>query len=107
MLTFGILSNEKKPNKRLDTCINSILKQNIPEFKIIVIHSFKVNKINNNNIIYNQRNIPFPEKKKQIFLENIKLGNYILVLKDYHYLDDNWYKNILKHNYHHHIFYFH
>lgn len=49
-ITFGILSNENKPNINLNKLMNSILLQNIPisNYEIIVVHSYDIKKNHKN-----------------------------------------------------------
>ena len=90
--TFGIITTNKIDNKVFD----SIYKQQIPKFEIIVVGG---NNTSNSNLIH----IPFNEnegkftKKKNIITKEAKYEN-IVFMHDYISLDDNWYKGFKNFN---------
>lgn len=95
--TFGIISN-KESDKYLNTLIESIIKQNIENYEIIIV--------GDNNLNYTEENInliPFDEsfkkgwitKKKNLITVNAKYEN-IVYLHDYLKLDKNWYDGFKK-----------
>lgn len=93
--TFGIITDGRN-EIFINTIIDSIEKQNIPNYEIIVVGG---NNILRDNVIH----IPFDEsikskwitKKKNIITENSKYEN-IVYLHDYIYLEDGWYEGFLK-----------
>ena len=104
-ITFCILSNEFAPNYLLNSLIDSILIQNIPEFEILVAYSD--GKIKKNTTCKNIRYFPVKKmssrvnhnkklmqhKKRKLMTSKAKYDN-IIFLKDYHILDTNWYSQI-------------
>lgn len=103
-ITFGIMTNEQKPNTNLNSLINSIIKQNIPRYEILIAHSpVKINIVKNkrikyfkvNDVILKGKNAQSFTKssKKTCLIKNAKC-RYIILLKEYHILDDNWYSEI-------------
>ena len=92
-ITFGIITHNNIDNVNL--IINSIEKQCIPDYEVIVVGSDNVNR---NNTI----SIPFDEtifagwitKKKNIITQMAKY-DIIVYTHDYIILDDNWYNGML------------
>lgn len=108
-ISFCILSNELAPNKLLNSLIESILSQNIPDFEILIAYSEgKIKKNNTSRNIYyfpvkkqsskvNHNKKLEQHKKRQIMTRHAKYEN-IIFLKDYHILHKGWYNNIKMHN---------
>lgn len=88
--TFGIITDGNY-DKNINTIIDSIESQNIPNYEIIIVGNSKI--IRNNTKV-----IPFDEnikpkwitRKKNIITENAKYEN-VVYLHDYIYLLDSWY----------------
>ena len=99
-LTFGICTIEEN-KEQLERLIESILKQNIPEYEIIIVGSKPISNYEfNGNIKF----VEFDEsikngwitKKKNLITSRAKYNN-IVYLHDYLLLDENWYLGLLKH----------
>lgn len=95
--TFGIITS-KESNQWVPQMIESIKKQNIPNYEIIIVGESGVE--DDAHI----KNIPFDEsikakwitKKKNLITQNAKYDN-IVYTHDYHIFDDNWYQGYLAH----------
>jgi hypothetical protein len=96
--TFGIITTPQT-NIFIESIIHSIVKQNIPNYEIIIIGTITpLENIDKRVII-----IPFDEsiypgwitKKKNLITENAKYEN-IVFLHDYVGFDDGWYDGFLK-----------
>jgi hypothetical protein len=93
--TFGIITDGNNEN-RINFIIDSIEKENIPNYEIILVGG---NNIIRNNVVH----IPFDEtikpkwitRKKNLITENAKYEN-IVYMHDYVYLEDDWYNGYLK-----------
>jgi glycosyltransferase involved in cell wall biosynthesis len=92
--TFGIItvSNE---NNFIDSIIDSIERQNIPNYEIIVVGDFKTNR-NFTRVIKFDETIKknWITRKKNIITNEAKYDN-IVYLHDYIKFNDNWYKGQL------------
>jgi len=94
--TFGIITHD---NKYIREMVDSIYRQNIPIFEIIIIGGSELDIYKDANITH----IPFDEtikpmwitKKKNLITEHAKYEN-IVYLHDYIILLDDWYKGFLK-----------
>ena len=92
--TFGIITNS---GIYLETIIESIKNQKIPKYEIIIVGNCNI--LSNDNV----RVIPFDEsikpnwvnRKKNIVCEMAKYDN-IVMLHDYIYFMDGWYKGFLE-----------
>ena len=92
--TFGVVTGGDV--SWVNRLIDSVEKQNIPEYEIIIVGGTPIDR---RNVIY----IPFDEsiklkwitKKKNLITENAKYEN-IVYMHDYICLDDNWYDGYLK-----------
>ena len=94
--SFGIITSPDSKND-INLIINSIRKQNIPNYEIIIVGSIKNDFDNDVKVIEFDESIKpgWITKKKNIITS---LSNYenIVYLHDYVYLDDDWYKGYLK-----------
>jgi hypothetical protein len=96
--TFGIITTPQT-NIFIESIIHSIVKQNIPNYEIIIIGAVNPPEHINERVII----IPFDEtvhpgwitKKKNLITENAKYEN-IVFLHDYIGFDDGWYDGFLK-----------
>ncbi len=93
--TFGIITDGNSTNK-LNIIINSIEKENIPNYEIIIVGGEKIEKENIIHIPFNENIKPkWITKKKNIITENAKYEN-IVYMHDYVKLEEDWYKGYLK-----------
>ena len=91
--SFGIITNN---NNYLNDIINSIYKQNIENFEIILIGNSNIKEDNIKNISFDEsKKNNWITKKKNLITENSSYDN-IVFLHDYIIFDDNWYKGFLK-----------
>jgi hypothetical protein len=96
--TFGIITTPQT-NIFIESIIHSIVKQNIPNYEIIIIGTITPPENIDEKVII----IPFDEsiypgwitKKKNLITENAKYEN-IVFLHDYVGFDDGWYDGFLK-----------
>lgn len=99
--TFGIITNINSC-EYMNTIINSIHRQNIPNYEIIIIGSINTDLIQN---LKNTRIFAFNEtirrhwitKKKNLIIE---LSNYenIVLLHDYILFEEGWYNGFIQFN---------
>jgi hypothetical protein len=97
--TFGIITN--KNIRSVNLIIDSIEKQNIPDYEIIVVGIDKISientsRKNTKYISFNENIYPgWITKKKNIITQEAVYEN-IVYMHDYIVLDDNWYNGFLK-----------
>ena len=93
--TFGVVTGGDV--SWINRLIDSVEKQNIPNYEIIIVGG---NPINRKNVVH----VPFDEnqtkkmwitRKKNLITENAKYEN-IVYLHDYIRLEDGWYEGFLK-----------
>ncbi|HSW76554.1 MAG TPA: glycosyltransferase family A protein [Candidatus Saccharimonadales bacterium] len=95
--TFGIITDGNNKDEFINKIIESIFKQNIPHYEIIIVGQCH---INNNDMI---TIISFDEtikpawitRKKNIICQQAKYENIVL-MHDYIVLHDDWYQGYLK-----------
>lgn len=93
--TFGIITGGNTENN-INIIINSIEKQKIPNYEIIIVGDCKINRKNTIIIPFDERIKPmWITKKKNIITQNAKYEN-IVYLHDYVYFLDGWYDGFLK-----------
>lgn len=93
--SFGIITNGENDHY-IEKIIESIYKQNIPNYEIIIVGNTKVKGINIVNINFSENQVPkWITRKKNIITENANYEN-IVFLHDYIKLEDNWYEGQLK-----------
>lgn len=93
--TIGIITSEDK-EKQLNFIIDSIEKQKIPNYEIVLVGG---DGINRDNVVH----IPFDElqkdawitRKKNLITENAKYDN-IVYMHDYLFFEDGWYDGFVK-----------
>jgi len=93
--TFGVVTGGGSDNW-INKLIDSIEKQNIPNYEIVIVGGDNVDR---KNVVH----IPFDEsikpkwitKKKNLITKHAKYEN-VVYMHDYIYLDDNWYGGFLK-----------
>ena len=94
--TFGIITNGANDNN-LNKIIDSINKNNIPNFEIIIVGNTTIQASDKITVSsFNETIKPaWITKKKNIIAKNAKYENVVL-LHDYIIFDDNWYNGFLK-----------
>jgi hypothetical protein len=94
--TFGIITLGDYDNFIIQI-IESIKKNNIPNYEIIIVGNTKIKETDNIIVIPFNENIKpgWITKKKNIIVLNAKFENIVL-LHDYVELCDNWYEGFLK-----------
>lgn len=91
--TFGIITNDVE---NINFIIDSVEKQNISNYEIIIIGNINVERENVITISFDETIKPmWITKKKNLITQNAKYEN-IVYMHDYVYLDDNWYNGYLK-----------
>ena len=93
--TFGIITSPNS-NTYINTIIESIVKNNIPNYEIIIVGDVKINETDKITVINFDENIKagWITRKKNIIVEKAIYENIVL-LHDYVMLDENWYKGFL------------
>jgi len=94
--TFGIITDGNNDNF-IDIIIDSIEKNNIPNYEIIIVGNTKIKNSDNIKIIFFDETIKpgWITRKKNIISINSKYENIVL-LHDYIKLNDDWYNGFLK-----------
>lgn len=94
--TFGIITCGGHDNF-IAKIIESIIKNNIPNYEIIIVGNTKITETDKIKIIHFNENIKagWITRKKNIIVLNAKYENIVL-LHDYVKLGDNWYEGFLK-----------
>jgi hypothetical protein len=94
--TFGIITDGFS-DIYIEQIIDSIRKNYIEKYEIIIVGNTKINKTNNIIIIYFDETIKnkWITRKKNIIIENAKYENIVL-LHDYIIFDNNWYNGFIK-----------
>jgi len=92
--TFGIITGGN--DKNLNIIVDSIEKQNIPEYEIIIVGDSNINRTNTKVITFDETiKKMWITRKKNIITENAKYEN-IVYMHDYIVLCDNWYEGFLE-----------
>lgn len=93
--SFGIATDYSDTN-RLDEIVQSIRNLKIPNYEILMIgNGERHNEIDVNYINFNDGNINWITKKKNILASESKYDNIVL-FHDYYVFDSEWYSNFLK-----------
>lgn len=94
--TFGIITGGITDNL-VDKTIESILKQKISNFEIIIcgIYNGKYRKNKNVKLIYFDCPLPWITRKKNLICEKAKYEN-LMIIHDHISLKDNWYSGMKK-----------
>lgn len=91
--TFGIITNNNPSSVNL--IIDSIEKQNIPEYEIILVGIENIKRKHTQCIFFNENVVPgWITKKKNIITQHAKYEN-IVYMHDYIVLEDHWYNGFL------------
>ena len=99
MITFGIITNKGHHSSdqeyRLSSFIDSVEKQNIPEYEILIVGDYQSNRKSVKCIEFDETIKPkWITKKKNIITQNAKY-DIIVYLHDYIILDNYWYQGWL------------
>jgi len=94
--TFGIITTGENDNY-INIIIDSIYKNNIPNFEIIIVGNTSIKATEKITILYFNEDIKpgWITKKKNIIAKNAKYENLVL-LHDYIKLDIDWYNGFLQ-----------
>ena len=94
--TFGIITLGDSDNY-INAIIDSIYKNNIPNFEIIIVGNTKTTNTNKIQIIHFNENekAGWITRKKNIIVQQAKYENVVL-LHDYITLGENWYEGFLQ-----------
>ena len=92
--TFGIITNNNISSVNL--IIDSIEKQNISEYEIIIVGIENIYRKNTKCILFNETIYPGWITKKKNIITQLALYENIVYMHDYIILDDNWYNGFLK-----------
>lgn len=94
--TFGIITSGNS-NNFIKTIIDSIYKNNIQNFEIIIVGNTNILQTDNIRVIPFNENIKagWITRKKNIIVQQAKYENVVL-LHDYITLGDNWYEGFLQ-----------
>jgi len=93
--TFGIITYSGTENS-INIIIDSIERQNIPNYEIIIVGGEKIDRKNVVHILFDESiKSMWITKKKNLVTQNAKYEN-IVYMHDYIYLDDNWYNGFLE-----------
>jgi len=94
--TFGIVTSGNADNF-ISTIIDSIVKNNIPNYEIIIVGNTNIEETSNIKKIYFDENIrkDWITRKKNIIVNNAKYENIVL-LHDYVTFVDGWYNGFLQ-----------
>lgn len=92
--TFGIITNNNEKNVNL--IIDSIEKQSIPEYEIIVVGIQNINRKNTKCILFDENIHPgWITKKKNTITNNATYEN-IVYMHDYMILNNDWYRGFIQ-----------
>lgn len=93
--TFGIITDGKNDDK-INTIIDSIEKQNIPEYEIIIVGNSNINRKNTTINLFDEtvKNM-WITRKKNIITQKSNFNN-VVYMHDYIKLEDDWYGGFLK-----------
>jgi len=94
--TFGIITYGDS-DEFINIIIDSIIKNNIQKYEIIIVGNTKIKQSDKIKIIYFDENIKsgWITRKKNIIAKNALYENIVL-LHDYVKLDENWYQGFLQ-----------
>lgn len=92
--TFGIITGGN--NELVNKIIDSIEKQNIPEYEVIVVGGDIIDRINTKHILFDEgQKKMWITRKKNLVTKNAKYDN-VVYMHDYVELSDNWYNGYLE-----------
>ena len=93
--TFGIVTCGTE-DENINIIIDSIEKQNIPTYEIIIVGNSEVSRNKTRVIQFNDNYIPKWITRKKNIITNLSRYENIVYLHDYVILGDNWYEGFLK-----------
>jgi hypothetical protein len=93
--TFGIITSGTEDDN-INKIIDSIEKQNIPTYEIIIVGNSKVSRKKTRVIQFNDKHIPKWITRKKNIITNVAKFENIVYLHDYVILTDDWYKSFLE-----------
>ena len=93
--TFGIITDGLSDNN-LNYTIDTIEKENIPNYEIIIVGNTNINRLNTTVISFDENILPkWITRKKNIITHEAKYEN-IVYMHDYIYLMEGWYEGHIK-----------
>lgn len=93
--TFGIITGGNN-DSHINLIIDSIEKQNIPNYEVIIVGASNINRNNTRIIPFNENIFPlWITKKKNTIISEAQFEN-IVFMHDYIILNDDWYAGFLK-----------
>jgi hypothetical protein len=93
--TFGIITSGTE-DENINIIIDSIEKQNIPTYEIVIVGNSKVSRKNTRVIQFNDEVVPKWITRKKNIITNVAKFENVVYLHDYVVLTDNWYKSFLE-----------
>ena len=93
--TFGIITSGAEDDS-INQIIDSIEKQNIPTYEIIIVGNSKVSRNKTRIVQFNDEVIPKWITRKKNIITNIAKFENIVYLHDYVIFTDDWYKGFLE-----------
>lgn len=93
--TFGIITSGTE-DESINLIIDSIEKQNIPVYEIIIVGNSKVSRKNTRIVQFNDEVVPKWITRKKNIITNVANLENIVYLHDYVVLTDNWYESFLE-----------
>jgi hypothetical protein len=90
MITFGICTGGSQED-RINKLIDSIEKQSIPQYEVLIIGSASIKRANTRIINFDETTVPmWITKKKNIIASEAKYDTLVM-MHDYMRLNDDWY----------------
>jgi hypothetical protein len=93
--TFGIITSGTE-DENINIIIDSIEKQNIPTYEIVIVGNSKVSIKNTRVIQFNDEVVPKWITRKKNIITNVAKFENVVYLHDYVVLTDDWYKSFLE-----------
>lgn len=93
--TFGIITSGEE-DERINQVIDSIEKQNIPNYEIIIVGNSKVVRDKTEIIEFDENIVPVWITKKKNIITSVAQFENIVYLHDYVKFEDDWYEGFLK-----------
>ncbi len=93
--TFGIITSGTE-DENINIIIDSIEKQNIPTYEIIIVGNSKVSRKKTRVVQFNDEHIPKWITRKKNIITNVAKFENVVYLHDYVVLTDDWYKSFLE-----------
>lgn len=93
--TFGIITSGTEDDN-INKIIDSIEKQNISTYEIIIVGNSKVSRSKTRVVQFNDNVIPKWITRKKNIITNLATYENVVYLHDYVYLADDWYQSFLK-----------